>query len=128
MLLLGPFLACTLKLISDLYASLIRGHSSLYDKMVTSPIAQGLDPRLVPYLRLAHATTREEVTAAEDGIAEPSSAAAPLSNANETEALHHLAHYLFLQLARCVMRAPACEAMFSSCLDSSVVLDISGLC
>lgn len=59
----------------------------------------GLDPMLLPYLRLAHARTPEEVTAAADGVADIPTAK-PLNDANESEALHHLAHYLFLRLDR----------------------------
>jgi len=59
----------------------------------------GLPAKLVPYLRMAHATTREQVSAAVDGIADPSRAA-PLSPANEAEVLQQLAHYLSLRLSR----------------------------
>lgn len=61
---------------------------------------QGLPPKLVPYLRMAHATDRGQVATAAEGIADPDRAA-PLSESNEAEALHHLAHYLTLRLARC---------------------------
>lgn len=67
---------------------------------------QGLPPKLVPYLRMAHATNRGQLEAAAEGIADPDRAA-PLSESNEAEALHHLAHYLTLRLARYDPRTPS---------------------
>jgi len=59
---------------------------------------QGLPPNLVPYLRLAHATTAEDV--ATPGLLDPE-ASKPLSPSNEAEALHHLSNYLQSRLGRC---------------------------
>ncbi len=66
-------------------------------------MTQGLPPTLLPYLRLAHATSAAEVST--PGLLDPATSR-PLSPSNESEALHQLAGYLQLRLgrwARCLL-------------------------
>ncbi len=67
-------------------------------------VAQGLAPTLLPYLRLAHAGTQEEVDAAVPGLLD-AERAGPISPSNEREALHQLDQYLHARLDKCVLNA-----------------------
>ena len=95
-----PCVACMSRQCLTARQSIRRAHTpcSPHTALVSCILVQGLPASLVPYLRLAHAHTAEEV--ATRGLADAEKSQ-PLSPGSETEALHHLAHYLHMRLDKC---------------------------